>query len=94
MIISRAEVRSAVSAYGKVKRKSSLTASSESDRLEASSEGASLSALVTATMQEPFYRQDVVEDLGRRISEGRYFVPAEEIVDKMLGRLLVESMVS
>jgi anti-sigma28 factor (negative regulator of flagellin synthesis) len=32
----------------------------------------------------------LVDDLQRRISEGRYYVPSEEIVDKLLGRLIVE----
>jgi len=47
--------------------------------------------LVAAATAEPFYRADLVEDLRHRIAEGRYFVPTEEIVEKLLGRLIVNA---
>jgi anti-sigma28 factor (negative regulator of flagellin synthesis) len=93
MIISRAEINSAVAAYRSVKRKPSVTtlAFDTADRYEASEAAASLLEFTHAVANEPFYRPQLVEDLRRRISEGRYFVPAEEIVDKLLGRLIVEA---
>ena len=52
-----------------------------------------MSGLVTSS-PEPFYRHALVEELGRQISEGRYFVPTHEIVEKMLGRLIVEAAIA
>jgi len=92
MIISRAEIASAVSAYKTVKRKSSgaVVAHDAADSFERSEAAASLSSLLTGASAQPFYRPDLVDDLRRQISEGRYFVPTEQIVEKLLGRLIVE----
>jgi len=92
MIISRTEIRSAVSAYKAVKRRPAVDplGLETADSLEASDAATSLSSLIQDAIADPFYRADLVEDLRRRISEGRYYVPSEEIVDKLLGRLLVE----
>ena len=92
MIISRAEIRSAVSAYRSVKRKPVAEAVpfDAMDSFERSQAAESLLSLVHTASQEPFYRKDLVDDLGRRISEGRYYVSSDEIVDKLLGRLIVE----
>ena len=38
-------------------------------------------ASVTA---EPLYREALVNELARRVSEGTYSVPAEQIVEKLL----------
>jgi anti-sigma28 factor (negative regulator of flagellin synthesis) len=95
MIISRAEVASAVSAYRAVKRKSTaaVAGSNTADSFERSEAAASLSSLLTSS-PEPFYRHSLVDELGRQISEGRYFVPTDQIVEKMLGRLIVEAAVA
>jgi anti-sigma28 factor (negative regulator of flagellin synthesis) len=50
-----------------------------------------VAASLFAATSEPFYRPQLVDDLQRRISEGKYYVPSEDIVDKMLGRLMVEA---
>ena len=89
MIISRAEIASAVSAYKTVKRKPTA-GSVATDSFEKSEAAASLSSLLTGASAQPFYRPDLVDDLRREISEGRYFVPTEQIVEKLLGRLIVE----
>jgi anti-sigma28 factor (negative regulator of flagellin synthesis) len=96
MIISRAEIRSAVTAYRTVKRKSSVDtlAFDTADSFERSELATAMSELAHSAIAEPFYRKDLVDDLGRRISEGRYYVPTEEIVDKLLGRLIVEAAVA
>ena len=93
MIISRAEVASAVSAYRAVKRKSPVVGLGKADSFERSEAAASLSGLLTSS-PEPFYREGLVEELGRQISEGRYYVPTDQIVEKMLGRLIVEAAVA
>ncbi len=91
MIISRTEIRSAISAYKTVKRRSVVDALfGTTDSFEESEAAASLSSLIQDAITNPFYRSDLVEDLRRRIAEGRYYVPTEEIVDKLLGRLMVE----
>jgi anti-sigma28 factor (negative regulator of flagellin synthesis) len=91
MIISRAEINSAVSAYRTVKRKAATgsAASAAADSFERSEAAMSLGTFWAAATAEPFYRHSVVAELGRRISEGQYFVPAEQIVEKLLGRLIV-----
>jgi len=93
MIISRAEVASAISAYRTVKRKSPVASVSfdTTDSFERSEAAASLAADF-AEATEPFYRRDLVERLKRQVSDGRYFVPAEEIVEKLLGRLIVQRL--
>jgi anti-sigma28 factor (negative regulator of flagellin synthesis) len=96
MIISRAEIASALSAYKTVKRKSTVAsvAFDTADSFERSEAAAALAGLLTSANAEPFYRPNLVENLRRQISEGRYFVPAEQIVEKLLGRLLVEAAVA
>jgi anti-sigma28 factor (negative regulator of flagellin synthesis) len=93
MIISRAEIRSAVAAYKTVKRKPSVDtlAFDTADSFDRSELATAMAEFAYAVASEPFYREDLVDDLGRRIIEGRYFVPSEEIVDKLLGRLIVEA---
>jgi anti-sigma28 factor (negative regulator of flagellin synthesis) len=90
MIISRAEIASALSAYKTVKRKPA-TDSAPLDTTDSFERSDAASSLVTfgSAATEPFYRPDLVDRLRYQISEGRYFVPTEEIVEKLLGRLLV-----
>ena len=59
------------------------------DSFERSEEAESLGADLAAA-SEPFYRPELVERLRRQVSEGRYFVPADQIVEKLLGRLIVQ----
>jgi len=94
MIISRAEIESAISAYRtSVKRKSRVNAVSyDTDRYEATSDLSMFSALASSVFADPMYRTNLVSELHRRISEGRYFVPADEIVEKLIGRLIVEAI--
>ncbi len=91
MIISRAEIASALSAYKTVKRKQINGAAhvDSADSFEPTDTAASLGAFRSAATSEPFYRPELVDHLRYQISEGRYFVPTEEIVEKLLGRLLV-----
>ncbi|HEX3464007.1 MAG TPA: flagellar biosynthesis anti-sigma factor FlgM [Candidatus Elarobacter sp.] len=96
MMISRAEIASAVSAYKTVKRKSAVVSSLSFDALdsfERSEAAAALGELFHSTT-ETFYRNDLVEHLRRQIAEGRYFVPSDAIVEKLLGRLIVEAAVA
>ena len=90
MIISRAEIASALSAYKTVKRKSANGAAplDSTDSFERSDAASSLTSFQSAAA-EPFYRPDLVDRLRYQISEGRYFVPTEEIVERLLGRLLI-----
>ena len=94
MMISRAEIASAISAYKTVKRKSSVASPASADSFERSEAAAALGEMLTGTMADPFYRPDLVEGLRRQISEGRYYVPSDQIVEKMLGRLIVEAAVA
>jgi anti-sigma28 factor (negative regulator of flagellin synthesis) len=91
MIISRAEIRSAVAAYSvKRKNQASSIAFDTADTFVHSEAAISLAELAHSAASQPLYRSDLVNDLQRRIAEGRYFVPTDDIVDKLLGRLIVE----
>ncbi len=91
MIISRAEIASAVSAYRTVKRKSGVTVASleTADSFDRSDAAASLRDLFAAAIAEPFYRPDLVEKLRRQISEGRYYVSTDQIVERLLGGMML-----
>jgi anti-sigma28 factor (negative regulator of flagellin synthesis) len=91
MIISGAEIASALAAYKPVKRKSATGPAplDTTDSFEPTDAASSMGALRSAATAEPFYRPDLVDHLRYQISEGRYFVPTEEIVEKLLGRLMM-----
>ncbi|HEX3468739.1 MAG TPA: flagellar biosynthesis anti-sigma factor FlgM [Candidatus Elarobacter sp.] len=59
------------------------------DTFDPSDEAASLSDLFAAAVAEPFYRRSLVEKLRRRIAEGRYYVSSEQIVEKLLGHMIL-----
>jgi hypothetical protein len=40
---------------------------------------------------QPMYREARVIELRRRITAGNYDVPAEQIVERLIGRLLLEA---
>ena len=94
MIISRAEIESAVAAYRTApKRKTRAGALSyDTDRTEISESSAALSSFFNEVLAEPFYRTSLVNELQHRISEGKYYVPTDQIVEKMIGRMVVEAL--
>jgi flagellar biosynthesis anti-sigma factor FlgM len=99
MIITRAEIESAVAVYRarlRVIQRSGTTSDVEvvtaSDSFSPSDEAAMLTALREQVVAQPYYRQRLVNELKRRIEEGSYWVPAEEIVERMLRRLVVENI--
>ncbi|TAM90415.1 flagellar biosynthesis anti-sigma factor FlgM [bacterium] len=62
------------------------------DAAEISLDGAALLAIRKAYDRLPDVREERVRELRRRVSEGKYYIPTEEIVEKILGRLTVDSM--
>jgi len=101
MIITRAEIESAVAVYRaslrRIQRSGVAPASDvevvvASDSFLPSDEAAMLTALREQVIAQPYYRQKLVNELKRRIEEGSYWVPAEEIVERMLRRLVVENI--
>jgi anti-sigma28 factor (negative regulator of flagellin synthesis) len=100
MIISRAEIESAVSAYRTLRKKKAQAAQSVSYDTDAtsdvdyvgSSEAASFAEMAASVMAEPMYREALVKDLQQRIAQGKYYVPSEQIVEKLLGRLVLEAL--
>lgn len=102
MIISRAEIESAVAVYRASLRRVQRTGIVQtadvevvaSDSFSPSDEAAMLTALREQVIAQPYYRQRLVNELKRRIQEGNYWVPAEEIVERMLRRLVVENIAS
>jgi anti-sigma28 factor (negative regulator of flagellin synthesis) len=95
MNISRAEIESAVSSVRASRKRRVDSASSVSfdtnDAYLSSTEGATLADLAAQVVAEPLYREALVNDLKRRIAEGKYYVPSEQIVEKLLGRLVLEA---
>jgi anti-sigma28 factor (negative regulator of flagellin synthesis) len=99
MIISRAEIESAVSAYRTSRKKKAQAAQSvsfDTDPPEvdyvSSSEASSFAEMAANVTAEPMYREALVKDLQQRISQGKYYVPSEQIVEKLLGRLVLEAL--
>jgi anti-sigma28 factor (negative regulator of flagellin synthesis) len=97
MNISRAEIESAVSAYRTSRKRKTQAAQSvsyDTDPVEyvSSTEAVSFAEMAASVTAEPMYREALVKDLQRRISEGKYYVPAEQIVEKLLGRLVLEAL--
>jgi anti-sigma28 factor (negative regulator of flagellin synthesis) len=99
MIISRAEIESAVSAYRTSRKKKSQAAQSvsfDTDPLDveyvSSTEASSFAEMAASVTAEPMYREALVRDLQQRISQGKYYVPSEQIVEKLLGRLVLEAL--
>ena len=72
----------------KRKSRTAATPPEAADSFERSDAASSLVAFHSAAA-ESFYRPALVDQLRHQISEGHYFVPTEEIVEKLLGRLLV-----
>jgi len=87
MIISRTEVTSAISSSQLARKR---TPSAPADSYVAG-DGLSLATFAADVAQSPFFREELVNELGRRISQGKYFVPSEQIVEKILGRLFAEA---
>jgi anti-sigma28 factor (negative regulator of flagellin synthesis) len=96
MIISRAEIESAVSAFRTSRKKRASAAESVTfdtgDAYVSSTEAATLAEFAASVAEEPLYREALVRDLQRRIAEGKYYVPSEQIVEKLLGRLVLEAL--
>ena len=96
MIISRSEIESVVSAHRAQAKKKRPQVDSISydtiDSYEATSETSGLAGMAHEVISNPFYRPSLVADLQRRIAEGRYYVSSDQIVEKLLGRLVAESI--
>ena len=99
MIISRAEIESAVSAYRTSRKKKAQAAQSVSFdtapldvEYVSSSEATSFAEMAASVAAEPMYREALVKDLQQRIAQGKYYVPSEQIVEKLLGRLVLEAL--
>ena len=100
MIISRAEIESAVSAYRVARKKKAQSAQSVSFDTDpqtevdyvGSSEAATFAEMAASVTAEPMYREALVRDLQQRIAQGKYYVPSEQIVEKLLGRLVLEAL--
>ncbi len=99
MIISRAEIESAVSAYRTSRKRKAQAAQSVSFDTApldvdyvSSSEASSFAEMAASVTAEPMYREALVKDLQQRIAQGKYYVPSEQIVEKLLGRLVLEAL--
>ena len=88
MIISEAELKKVITAYRAEETR-------VGEQAEQASSAVAFEELAHArTLYEvlPPYRFRRVNELRRRIYEGRYFVPSDRIVEKILGRLMVDAI--
>lgn len=99
MIISRAEIESAVFAYRTARKRRAQAAESVSYDTDppdvdyvSSAEASSFAEMAVSVAAEPMYREALIRDLQQRIAQGKYYVPAEQIVEKLLGRLVLEAL--
>ena len=86
MIISRTEIANAASAY-KAWEPNVIPFRSRRGRIL---KPHAITWARSAYDALPHLRDTLVLDLRGRIVSGRYFVPADLIVDKLLGRLLID----
>ena len=87
MIISRTEISSAISASRPIRKRPPVDGADS----YVPGEGMSLASFAADVAHAPFFREELVNEIGRRISQGKYFVPSEQIVEKILGRLFAEA---
>ncbi|TAM76055.1 flagellar biosynthesis anti-sigma factor FlgM [bacterium] len=92
MRISATELQSVIAVYKTGGLPRSQGGATVMDAAEISLDGAALLAIRKAYDRLPDVREDRVRELRRRVSEGKYYIPTEEIVEKILGRLTVDSM--
>ncbi len=86
MIISRTEIANAVAAYKTWEPQQLAFPSQRGQILNPHS----VSWARTVYDRLPPLRDMLVRDLRGRIVAGRYFVPADQIVEKLLGRLVID----
>lgn len=92
MRISATELQSVIAVYKTGGLARSRGGAAVMDAAEISLDGAALLAIRKAYDRLPDVREDRVRELRRRVSEGKYYIPTEEIVEKILGRLTIDSM--
>ncbi len=92
-MISRAELESVIAARRlKLKRKISSSGEVVSvDSYDSADFAATLGKLADSVSNEPYFRPSLVADLQRRIAEGRYHVPTERIVERLIGMLRAQT---
>ncbi|WP_079907177.1 MULTISPECIES: flagellar biosynthesis anti-sigma factor FlgM [unclassified Carboxydocella] len=99
MIISNQQIQYILKAYGqkpvnKGTVKTGGTAAGEGrDQAQLSPEAKALQAALAAVKEAPEVREEKVAELREAVRSGTYNVSAQEIADKMLGRLLVDELV-
>ncbi len=93
MMISRAEIALALAAYRLRPAGVPAVPISASQRARNRWGAATvLELLGGVALGDPFYRHRRVADLRVRIAKGSYAVSSEDIVEKLIGRLLVDGI--
>ena len=100
MIISRAEIESADFRVPGSAQEEGAGGAVDSVRHDptlevdyvGSLEAATFAEMAASVTAEPMYREALVRDLQQRIAQGKYYVPSEQIVEKLLGRLVLEAL--
>lgn len=100
MIISSHQIQHILKAYGQKQinrsgegKSAAPLASSGRDQAQLSPEARTLQTALAAVKEAPEIREEKVAELQRALCSGIYNVSAEEIADKMLGRMLVDELV-
>ena len=92
MRISQAEIDSVISVYRTRAVAATRGAVDASDAFSISKDALLMSRVRASYERLPDVREDRVRELRRRISEGKYYVPTDLIVEKILGRLVSEAV--
>lgn len=97
MIISSSQIQSIIKVYGENKTAKSGKAQgcgvvSKNDEVILSSQAQEFGQIYQAIKSLPDVRQDKVQDISSRISQGNYSVEAKDVAEKMLGRIMADNL--
>lgn len=91
MRISQTEIDSVINVY-RTRAVAATRGASEADAFSISKDALLMSKVRASYERLPDVREDRVRELRRRIAEGKYYVPTDMIVEKILGRLFSETV--
>jgi len=97
MIISNSQIQSIMKVYGENKSVKGVKTqgngvSSKKDEVILSSQAQEFGQIYQAIKSLPEVREDKVQDIATRISQGNYSVEAKDVAEKMLGRIMADNL--
>ena len=89
MRISQMEIDSVINVY-RTRAAAATRGTAGTDAFSISKDALLMSKVRASYERLPDVREDRVRELRRRIADGKYYVPTDLIVEKILGRLISE----